>query len=334
MLPMSRKSFELAACFGVALLICPRPAAAQNTAVAEALFQDAQKLLTAGRVHEACAKFAESQRDDPGLGTLLRLALCHEKEGKTATAWAEFEDAAAQAQRRNEADRESFARAHAAALDRSLDRVVIQVETRPANMRLVVDGGEVGLGVLGTALPLDPGDHVIEASAPGKRAWATRLSLAPGGARQDVLIPSLEDEQHAAAAPTPSEARTARTLAAPAPAQQEETQAASTWRTVGWATGGAGVVLVGLAAYFQLTALSRYDDSHNTTDPTRGQQLYSDASQNQLLAQIAGAAGILAIGTGVVLLVVPGASRSDGKRASVVPAVAANGAAVVVRSDW
>src|SRR5215510_5077923 len=66
---------------------------ARDPATAEALFTEGRKAFDAGRFAEACQKFAESQRLDPGAGTLINLAACREKTGEIALAWAAWKEA-------------------------------------------------------------------------------------------------------------------------------------------------------------------------------------------------------------------------------------------------
>jgi hypothetical protein len=66
-----------------------------DKSLATQLFRRGATWSTRGAFREGCRKLEESQRLDPGGGTLLNVALCHEKEGRTATAWAEFTEASA-----------------------------------------------------------------------------------------------------------------------------------------------------------------------------------------------------------------------------------------------
>src|SRR6185295_16031570 len=98
-----------------------------DTVTAEALFQQGRSLLLEERIAEACPKLAESFRVDPSTGTLAALAMCHEKQGKLASAWAEFTDVESRARREGRKDREKLARASADALTPRLSTLEIEV---------------------------------------------------------------------------------------------------------------------------------------------------------------------------------------------------------------
>src|SRR4051794_36073101 len=62
-----------------------RASHAEGAGAAEVMFAEGRRAMKQGDYATACAKFAESQRLEPGGGTLMNLAACHEKQGKTAT---------------------------------------------------------------------------------------------------------------------------------------------------------------------------------------------------------------------------------------------------------
>src|SRR4051794_28643756 len=82
------------------------PASDRNRA--QVWFDQARGIMAQGKYAVACGKLAESQRLDPGGGTLLNLAICHEKEGKLATAWEECHEARSMALRDRRSEREKL----------------------------------------------------------------------------------------------------------------------------------------------------------------------------------------------------------------------------------
>jgi hypothetical protein len=167
---------------------------ADQRAAAQALFDDARKLIADKKWVEACPKLEESQRLDPGLGTLLNLAECQSQIGKTASAWANFLEAAYQAKASNQAKREATARAHAAALEAKLSRItILAVGAASAGLEIRRDGVVVAASLVGTAVPVDPGEHTVSASAPGKRPWSTKVVVRAEGHMVSVSVPQLED---------------------------------------------------------------------------------------------------------------------------------------------
>src|SRR3954451_18080512 len=151
-------------------LAAPRAAHAQDSAaVAEVLFNDARALADKGDFAAACPKFEESQRVDPGMGTLYRLGDCYEHIGRTASAWAAFRDVASQAQTTGQTAREADARQRAALMEKVLSRMTIEVPSAPPGVVVERDGVRVGDAQWGLAMPVDPGPHTIIVRAPGKK---------------------------------------------------------------------------------------------------------------------------------------------------------------------
>jgi hypothetical protein len=145
-------------------------ARADDAAAAQALFDDGKRLFAAGRYDEACPKFEESERLDPAGGTILHAGLCNEARGKTATAWAELEEALSAARRDKRGDREKVAREHLDALAPRLSRVTIVVTPdarRLEGLSVALGGRRLEEASWGVAIPVDPGEIVVEARARG-----------------------------------------------------------------------------------------------------------------------------------------------------------------------
>ena len=190
-------------CFIVGLqcaLVCTSmPVRAQSpgdptNVLADALFRQGRELLEQEKYAEACIKLAESQRLDPKLGTLLNLAHCHEKEGRIATARAEYVTAAALARQKNQHERESFALERIGELEKKLAVVIFRMEQTPAGLALLLDDKPIDAAALNTPMPIDPGKHGITAKAPGKQPFHLEFDVAAKRAEIPLVIPNLQDE--------------------------------------------------------------------------------------------------------------------------------------------
>lgn len=151
-------------------LAAPSPA---DIAVAQRSFDEARALFGTGKTAEACERFAQSQHLDPKLGTLLNLAICHEKLGKVASAWSEFHDARSIATAQALKERVQFADEHLATLAPLLSyvRVRMDAETRAGAPAVRLDGEPVDPAALDTEIPVDPGDHQIVVTSRDGRGW-------------------------------------------------------------------------------------------------------------------------------------------------------------------
>lgn len=191
---------------------------ARDPVQAEALFRAGVDLLQKDDFAAACPKFDESMRLDPSLGAQINIARCREHEGKLASAWAAFR-AASDLNRRPDGtfrddQAQAFVAERIAALEPRLPRLVIDVTPDVEGLTILRDGRPFARAGLADPQPVDAGEHVVEASAPGyvtKRASV----VAEEGKRVAITI-TLE---RAVAAPEPPP--TARPPVTP-PAPKEE----------------------------------------------------------------------------------------------------------------
>jgi len=271
-----------------------------------------------GKTDEACAKFADSQRLDRALGTLINLAVCHERQGKSATAWSEFTESAAEASKTGQRDRERFARSHAQALESRLQKLIIEIATPTADMQVRLDGQTLPASALGTAIPLDPGDHELDADAPGKKPWRqAKLNLGPSAVLTRVQI-NFDDDAPAPATGTLAStgARKVDAPAGSALAEAPPEEHGSGKRTAGFIVGGVGLAGVGVGVTMLVLASGLYsrstDEIHNGQKAT-GDNDYNAAVNDQTAGYIIGGAGVAALGVGGFLVLTslhPDASAS------------------------
>jgi hypothetical protein len=261
--------------------LVPSRASAQqrDPAAAQALFDQARDLIQQHRYAEACPKLLESNRLDPGIGTQFHLANCYEQSGKIATAWATFLDVASQARAANQLDREKAARKRAAQLEARLPKLVIDVPDarRVPGLEIKRDGIVVSQAQWGTAVPVDPGEHQLSVSAPGRHGVNQILKAEEG---KPILFdtPELEAGDEATE-PAPTREPETKPVESPAPtthkrhhkhppADTSEPPPTPKSRVDAWPLALAGVGLAGLAVgtIFVLEAASNNTKSKSDCD--------------------------------------------------------------------
>ncbi len=214
-----------------------------DKATAQTLFDDGLKLLGKKQYAEACSKLEESQRLDPGMGTQYRLAECYEKLGRVASAWAQYREVVDAAKAAGLPDRERKARERAAAIEPRLPRLIIAVPAPVKGLHVMRDGAEIGQGQYGSAVPVDPGPHNIEAKAAGFEGWSSKVDIAEK-ATLTVTVPELKASSTAGKSETPVAKETGRDT-----------------RTLGLVVASVGVVGLAASGLLMLGARSTYAES-------------------------------------------------------------------------
>jgi serine/threonine-protein kinase len=292
--------------------------AQDNSAAVEALFAEGKKLEAQGDYAAACPKFLASYALEQRTGTLLNLAYCYEESGKLASAWARFVEARTVATRAGQAERADFAAQHAAALEPKLSKLVLTMAAGQGAVHATLDGTALDAAVFGVAMPVDAGDHVIQASAPGKEPWTGTVHVGADAATVAFEVPALVDvpAPPPPAVPAPTAAVTAPPPTDSTPAHERPPSMWTGRRVVGAAIAGAGVVAIGVGVGFFVDALEKKNAASSSGDCGTvagvasclppGYRLYSDAINDANLATVFGGAGAaLVVGGAVLWLTAP-----------------------------
>jgi hypothetical protein len=179
----SRHLFLLAALS----FLSTREALASDPGLAARLFNEGRVAVDHGDFETGCAKLTESQRLDPRVGTLGKLAECEEKRGRLTVARTRWQEAVTLARATND-QRRAAAEEQLARIDRALPK---SVETPPP--------AEGPATASAPPAPAPPAPPIARAPAPAPSS--STLVEAPARAREENAPPSPSPQEHSSSSP-------------------------------------------------------------------------------------------------------------------------------------
>jgi hypothetical protein len=162
-----------------------------------------------------------------------------------------------------------FAEERIAAIEPRLSRLTVALApgSDDPNLQLSLDGLAIGRAAVGIPTPVDPGKHMVEARAPGKKPWSETVEVGATADAKVVTVPVLEVEPQAApelapVAPPPS-TPPARVL----PKSEEVTRPTPTSVYVAAGTTAALAVAAGVTGVVYLNQRASFNaDGRNNPD--------------------------------------------------------------------
>lgn len=248
-LPLRLAPFFAALSIGAA----PAPAAAQTTPSeldpeTLRLFERGRQLVKDGKCDEAVPVFLDVLGRQETVGTLLNLAECYRHLDRRASAWRRFLEAETLARTKGD-PRAADAHGFAATLEPGLAHLTIALAPAAdaAGLQVRLDGVPIDRDALGKPAPVDAGQHVVEATAPGREPRMARVVVARDGADARFTIDPLA---------TPEQRETTRVVEVVRTTNDGRAQ-----RTAGVVVGAAGVVSLAVGAVFGLVASGHLSDA-------------------------------------------------------------------------
>ena len=188
-----------------------------------------------------------------------------------------------------------------------------------AELQIKRNGLAISSAAWGTPLPVDPGEITIEATAPHKAKWRTKVVIKPDASNVEVRVPALVD-----AGPEDQDS---------GPSEEPSSGRGNVQRVLGLGVGALGLVGIGVGAAFGVDAASKKNVVGDprycavTTTQTRcnaqGAAIVDDARTSATISTIAIAVGAAAVVGGAVLyLTAPKSNRAPSTGVRVSPSAA------------
>ena len=191
----------------------PTPSPAQVQAARE-LFQEAERDEDAKRWSDALEKLRRVAAVRLTPGVRYHIALCEENLGQLVAALADYTLAESQARAENAQDVLRLVGKKLESLRTRVPRLTIVVPGDVTNAEVRLDGEPILKAMWGVQIPLDPGEHKIEAKAPGRVTMTRTLKME----ERDTTLVEVKLPEVAQPVPAPPPSASAVTPPPPASA--------------------------------------------------------------------------------------------------------------------
>jgi hypothetical protein len=243
----------------------------------------------------------------------------------------------------SDAQRAEYARQRAEDLEKRLSRLRVELAAPGPGLSVTLDGRAVGAAGLGSLLPLDPGEHTIEATGPGKKPWRNRVELAPGPATLAVVVPPLENAP-AAAVPPPALTPSLEPLSSqpdavePAPARPTLSR-----KTIGLIVGSFGLASLAVGGVLGALTFEKKRDIDEVCPANacpdmasldRAGKLHEEAQSSARTSTISVAVGAAAVLGSAYLLFTANPSPASASTAALSPLLAPGALGVLALRRW
>lgn len=281
----------------------------------EKLFREGREAMDRKELAVACAKFRESYELEHVVTSLLNEADCEEKRGRLATSYRLWQEGRSKA---DDDATKSFTDGRVKALAPRVPTLKVLVASAKAKNAVVsLDGVAMAAG---ESVPVDPGDHVLEARAPGFEPETRRISVAEGKSSEETMLAT------PVASATIGEVEPSNEPGPSAPAKSSK---GSKLKTAGFIVGGVGVVGI---ATFGVTGAMILAKKGDKSCPNF--ECKSSERPQALLGINAVALGLGVVGIGVAIPLLVVGSQKDAPATSLVVGPTFDGAGASLRGSF
>jgi hypothetical protein len=296
-------------------IVAPFASAQDDKAIKDARqkFRQAISLQTGGNWAAALGLFRDVAAVKNTPQVQFNIAICEENLGQLVQALGDYQLAAAQATEEGNAQVAAEVEDRLETLKERIPKILIQRGQNAGIAKISIDGLEVGSAMIGKEMPVDPGQHVVQASSRGHEPFEKKVEINEKQVAEvviDLVDLPVDDNPYAGAGTTAGPA------ADEGPQKGPEEKGPN---LLPFIIGGVGVASLAASGVFFILrqgAISELEDACGSEGSDCDSRHESIAERGQLysvLAPITLGVGIAGVGAGTVLFLMGNGGSDSGK---------------------